>query len=407
MTVTEPMGVLPSIPVWVRHPHQAVWLVGAVMAVASIVGIIAYAQDYAGPQLVPAYMALAVGMAACAIAAASAARKNTIMRWVALSLAVAAPFAAVWAGIDPILEWNLALFSTEMLTMSGMPVWYGLFPAVGSYVAVTLAEQGGWTTVDAFIAGGSTLAFAVLGTSIFARRLYWDQVIIRSRDLMAARDAAVARGVAEERLSIARDLHDVIGHEIAAVNLRLGAAEVHLDTAPDQARSDLQAARGNIQTVLAETQHLLAVLRTAGDNSQTFRDYTQIPTLIQNTRDSGLGVEATLPDAPPPLTAESSRAVYRIVQEMLTNASKHGTGEVSIRIGIDDGWLTIDAVNIAADEDRATSPQVGFGLVGMKERAASVGGTLTTSVDKPLFWTHARLPLAPFQPTDSKPKEDS
>ena len=406
MTSTDPMSVLPSIPMWVRRPRQSVWLVGVVMAIASIAGIIIYPQDYVGSQLAQAYLALAVGTAACAIAAVSAARNTTVLRWVGLPLAVAAPFVALWAGIDPILEWNLALFATEMLTMSGMPVWYGLFPAAGSYLAVTLAE-GSWATADAVIACGSTLAFAGLGTAVLTRRLYWEQVIMRSRDLMTARDEAVARGVAEERLSIARDLHDVIGHEIAAVNLRLGAAEVHLDTAPDQARSDLQAARGNIQTVLAETQHLLAVLRTNGDNSQTFRDYTQIPTLIQDTRDSGLGVEATLPDAPPPLTAESSRAVYRIVQEMLTNATKHGTGEASIRIGIDDGWLTIDAVNIAADEDRATSPQVGFGLVGMKERAASVGGTLTTSVDKPLFWTHARLPLAPFQPTDSKPKEDS
>ena len=102
----------------------------------------------------------------------------------------------------------------------------------------------------------------------------------------------------------------------------------------------------------------------------------------------------------PDLTAEVSRAAYRMVQEILTNASKHGTGSVSLKLGAAPGRLTIEAVNVRADEP-ADSHQ-GYGLIGLRERAASVGGTVTTQIDGRLFWTRASLPAEwPTPPTPS------
>ena len=395
----------PRPPLWVRWSRLPMWCVTGVMATCAVTGAIVYAVDYSGWQLLWAYAALLVGAGAGAAGFVTAFRNPPGVRWVALALAAIAPFVAAWAGIDPIIEWNLGLFAAQLLTMSGMGIWWALVPAAGAYFATVLAGKAGWMDSNALIAAVSTIAFALVGLSLTTRRLYWEQVQLRTRELAAVRDLAVARGVAEERVQIARDLHDLIGHEIAAVNLRIGAAEVHLDDSPSQTRQDLEAARGNIQTVLAETQRILTVLRSPDEDSQALADHRQIPALVDASRDSGLAVEASLPETIPDLRAETSRAAYRIVQEMLTNAAKHGTGEMSLRIDVDDGWLVIEAVNIAADEPVRDPSRHGFGLIGMRERAASVGGSLTTEVDGHLFWTRARLPLGSIP--DPAPRKDN
>ena len=382
----------PRPPLWARWPRLPVWCVAVIMAATAATGVIVYAGSYSGMRLAQAYAALAVAAAASAAAWVAAVRKPAGACWAALGLAAAAPFVAVWAGIDPIIEWNLALFATQLLVMTGTGIWWALIPAAGAYAATLLADKTGWLDSNALIAPVSIIAFALIGLSLITRQRYWEQVRLRAQELAAARDSAVARGVAEERVRIARDLHDLIGHEIAAVNLRIGAAQIHLEDSPSQAREDLDAARGNIQTVLAETQRLLAVLRS-GDDSQALADHRQIPALVDASRQAGLAVEVSLPDPWPPLQPETSRAAYRIVQEMLTNGAKHGTGEMSLRVSADAGWLVIESVDVTASQPDPS--HTGFGLVGMRERAGSVGGSLTTEADGRLFRTRARLPLEP------------
>lgn len=389
----------PHPPFWLRWKALPEWTVKFVMAATVAVGIVIYAVDVRSGASPAVFLSLVVAGAACLTA--------WHWRWPTLCLAVAAPVIGALAGIDPIIEWNLAIFATVTLTMHGMPVWLGLIPSLSNYAATVVHYAGlglgtvAFTYRDAVIAGASTFVFGVIGHSILISRRYWEQVRLRSRDLAAAQDVAVARGVAEERLRIARDLHDVIGHELAVVNIHLGAAEVHLPAGSDEARGDLAAARGNIQHILTETQHMLKILRTqdepeSASSHAPLADYEHIGELIEQCHRAGVEVETAWPQTPPVLLPEAARAAYRIVQECLTNATKYGTGTIALHITTNDRWLFIEVVNRQAPVQTRSS-HTGYGLVGMRERVASVGGALKTSNDGDLFWVQARLPLV--QPT--------
>lgn len=146
------------------------------------------------------------------------------------------------------------------------------------------------------------------------------------REAEQGRQAAVERGVAQERLRIARDLHDGVGHQIAVVNMHLGAAEVHLSD-PRALRGDLVAARAAVQAVLRETQQILAVLRVdnAGERPQATPSPAAVGDLVESYRQAGMVVNANIGSFGIALSGQSSVAVYRVVQEALTNAHKHGS----------------------------------------------------------------------------------
>jgi signal transduction histidine kinase len=199
--------------------------------------------------------------------------------------------------------------------------------------------------------------------------------------------------VAEERLRIARDLHDSVGHEIAVVSMHLGVAEVQLKANPDDASAALNAARTGVQSVLRETQEILQVLRVgeeAGSLAPT-PDHSRVAGLVDSYREAGLEIDAQLSGFDHDLPRHTSTAVFRIVQEALTNAERHGQGLVSIRADITGQEAKIEVVNLVRADGQDTSGG-GNGLVGMIERAESAGGHLAVSNDGRVFSVSARLP---------------
>jgi signal transduction histidine kinase len=367
------------------------------MALAALTGLSVYMLD--------SYPA--ASYAGLVLAAAGA---GLAWRWdrVGLGLTIAAPLAAAALGQDPILAWNLAIFTAFLLCLRGWNPFLvgGLIGAV-NYAATAWAVHAGyapsgtpatwtgasdWLSVDALVAGGVAVAAAGIGSGVRAHRGYQAELARRNKETMALRDAETARALAEERLAIARDLHDLVGHQTAVLNLHLGAAEVHLFTDPAQAKQELEQARQSVRAVLGETQRILSVMRVgAGDNSAA--GYDQLDGLVEEFQKAGLTVDATITTRPETLGRNTSRAAYRIVQEALTNAAKHGSGGVSLRVlSTDDGWLDVETVNVRAD--RTGESGHGLGLTGMRERAQSVGGTLDASADGSLFWLRARLPTS-------------
>jgi len=137
---------------------------------------------------------------------------------------------------------------------------------------------------------------------------------------------------------------------------------------------------------------VLTVLRSPDDKASAIVDFSQLPALVDETRQAGLDVDATLPQPAPDLTPEVSRAAYRIVQEALTNAAKHGSGTVTLNVVIEDARLRITVVNLIGHPEQ--DARKGYGLVGMRERAASVGGTVESRRDGNLFWLTAALPMS-------------
>ena len=204
------------------------------------------------------------------------------------------------------------------------------------------------------------------------------EVVRTRRDQAAQRERAEAderqRRVDEERLRLAQDLHDVLAHNISLINVQASVALHLLDDDPEQARPALATIKDVSKDALHELRTALDLLRRgAGDEaprSPTPR-LADLDALVAGVRAGGLDVRLEQSTTPPALPAPVEAAVYRIVQEALTNVTRHAqAGTVTVRLGYDDG-VTIDVT----DDGRGGPAEPGNGIRGMKERAAALGGT--------------------------------
>lgn len=215
----------------------------------------------------------------------------------------------------------------------------------------------------------------------------------RLAEAVASREAAAVRRATEERLRIARELHDVLAHQISLINVQAGAA-LHVREA-EAAFEALGAIRVASKEALQEVRVVLGVLREENGAS-----LARLPELVSGAEAAGLKVSVTV-DVPE-LPAEVDLAAYRIVQEALTNAVRHGVGErVGVSLRPSGGDLVISVADeglVAKNIDKSLRPGVapgaGNGLLGMAERVAALGGTLETG-PRPGggFQIKARLPL--------------
>ena len=315
-------------------------------------------------------------------------------------LIAAGPLVAALLGWDPIVAWTIAVWCALAVTLRGLSGWYaGLLIGAANVTAVGMALG----TIDvemnpsAGVAGFAALAAAGAGSAVRNHHRYLSELHQRTNDAVVTRQAAVDRGIAEERLRIARDLHDGLGHRIAVLSMRLGSAEVHLPPGTHESRADLHAARTDLQAVLLETQQILQVLRVGdgvGDGAALGATHDRVPELVDSFRAAGLDVEPTLAGLARPLPLQVSAAVFRIVQELLTNARRHGTGPVALRVDLGGDAAVVESVNlIAAPARHRRTTEGGFGLVGLRERAASAGGTIDARPDGELFRVRASLPV--------------
>jgi signal transduction histidine kinase len=219
----------------------------------------------------------------------------------------------------------------------------------------------------------------------------------RAAQAEATREEEARRRVAEERLHIARELHDVIAHKIAVVNVQAGVATHLMRSKPDDAAAALATVRSCAREVLDELGGLLGVLR-AGDDDGASTEPT--PTLedVQALVDSfdGVGLRVTFrtSGSPSKMTDAVAIAAYRTVQEALTNAHKHGDGHADLRIAHERDRVTVLVTNRLATSHRGVNGP-GYGLVGMRERADAVGGEVTFGPQpNGTFVVNARLPHA-------------
>ncbi|MEV0910975.1 sensor histidine kinase [Streptomyces hokutonensis] len=260
------------------------------------------------------------------------------------------------------------------------------------------------------IAVFQTVPFAlawVLGDSIRTRRAYFAQLEERAARLEKEREAQAKVAVAAERARIARELHDVVAHNVSVMVVQADGAAYVLDSAPDQAKKALETISSTGRQALAEMRRLLGVLRT-GEHKEAGEyvpqpDVEQIDDLVQQCRTSGLPVDFKVEGTPRPLPSGVELTAYRIVQEALTNTRKHGgpnTGASVRLVYFDDG------LGLLVEDDGKGAPHElyeeggvdgqGHGLIGMRERVGMVGGTLDAG-PRPGggFRISALLPLKP------------
>src|SRR5687768_7235541 len=190
--------------------------------------------------------------------------------------------------------------------------------------------------------------------------------------LVQERATAERAAVAEERSRIARELHDVIGHEVTVIALQADAAAAALAKAPERAAAPIAAIRRSAAEALAEMRRVVGMLRVAEEEElRPQPGLGDVPALVEQSRAAGAHVDLTLRPPSRPTHASVELAAYRLVQEALTNARRHAPGApVDVRVVGDDAEVLVEVVNRRDGAIPAPRPESsGFGLVGMRERS--------------------------------------
>ncbi len=256
--------------------------------------------------------------------------------------------------------------------------------AVTSVLAVVIGAIAGFVARNwAALAVGGIQAGLVLVTptmTAMTLRQHRDQAIAeRARADQLARLAELDRqaAVTSERTRMARELHDMIANHFSAVAIQSAAVIAREDLDARAVRTVLESIRENSVRGMAEMRTMIGLLRAEGDDAgptgQRLKDATD---LVERSRRTGMAIELAVTGTPRDLPASIELAGYRILQESLTNALKHGTGRVSVTIDYGPDEVTLIIVNPPADRP-AGIPGSGAGLVGMAERAALVEGSFT------------------------------
>jgi len=376
----------PVAPLWVRRPealHLVAYAVAALVFTGQIVAVILRGSD--GPT------ALSVLLAGGGVAL------SWWRPWAGLVVVSAASFAVTAVGHDPLSVWMMAVLVLFSITFRGKQ------PLAGTAV-VAAFFLGAFMTVGGFRGGAivgaaalfSAVAGGATGAALRIHRAHWRTLEERAESAIATREIEATRRVTEERLRIARDLHDVIGHQVAMLSMHLGAAEIGLPEDAEPARQALVSARSSARTVVVETQRILALLRIGDAVPQ---DEALRPTpalsglegLVASFRSIGLDVRSSLVLPAGFVEPSVGVTVYRVVQEALTNAYRHGEGPATVEVRERDGRICVTVENRVSEAPDGSGSGGGLGLVGMRERVESSSGRLTIDRHDGRFRVHAEF----------------
>ncbi|MFB7460569.1 sensor histidine kinase [Streptomyces sp. NPDC056188] len=293
----------------------------------------------------------------------------------------------------------VALFTVAAATDRLTTLRLGLATMTVLTGAAMLAGPMPWYAQENLAIFAWTGMAAAGGDAVRSRRAFVHAIRERAERAERTREEEARRRVAEERLRIARDLHDVVAHHIALVNVQAGVAAHVMDKRPDQAKEALGHVREASRSALDELRATVGLLRQSGDPeapTEPAPGLNRLDELVGTFRNAGLHVEVARADHGTTLPAAVDLAAYRVIQEALTNVHKHaGTrakAEVSVvRVG---PHIEITVLDDGAGRTAGTQPGGGHGLLGMRERVTALVGTLTTGPRYGGgFRVHAILPV--------------
>jgi signal transduction histidine kinase len=282
-----------------------------------------------------------------------------------------APFSSMLCG------YSLALVADRRrVVLAGL----ALVPAV---VAAILLFSDHRTLLDPEIPKNLVFVAAplILGAAVRNRRDYLAALVDRAETAERTRDEETRRRVGEERLRIARDVHDVVAHAMVAINVQAGVGAHLLERDPERARRTLEDIKKVSGEALSDLRSTLGVLREGtteeGAPVRPAQGLRELDELGESLRTAGIEVDLDIDPATVTLPASVTSTGYRIVQEALTNVVRHASGShARVRVTRGDDTLVIDVQDDGGGEDPAAPPGSGQGVRGMRERAQAAGGTL-------------------------------
>jgi signal transduction histidine kinase len=271
--------------------------------------------------------------------------------------------------------------------------------AVALSVAVWLQPER-VATASTWVASLLAVAVAWLwGENLRNRRARWAAMEERARRLEAEREERDRQAVTDERLRIARELHDVVAHSMSVIAVQSGVANHVIDSRPAQARQALATIEATSRSALVELRRLLGVLRQGDDPVASLEPnpgMAEIGRLADQIRSAGVKVELKVEGEPGELPPGVDLSAFRIAQEGLTNVLKHGGGVARVLVRYSPGAVAVEIADDGrAGTDGAPAEGTGHGLIGMRERVAVFGGELTAGpVPGGGYRMAARLPYA-------------
>ena len=287
-----------------------------------------------------------------------------------------------------ILNPIFALYAVALAVPTGRAIAVSVLTTVALMASTAAANPLG-ATGGGFILIPGEVAFALmLGLWVASRRAYSQREV--------AEQARLA--VDAERLRIARELHDVVAHTMATINVQAGVAAHVIEQQPDEAAQALEIIKQASKEGLRELRGILNVLRQADEHEPRAPAprLSQLNLLVENATRAGLPTTVAVHGQPRPLPATVDLAAYRILQESLTNALRHaGPTRATVTLNYADEHLVLEIVDDGSGDHDTPPLAGGHGIEGMRERATAAGGTLEAG-PRPEggFGVRARLPLS-------------
>ncbi|GJF34697.1 two-component sensor histidine kinase [Kitasatospora sp. NE20-6] len=294
--------------------------------------------------------------------------------------------------------------------------WAAATTAAQVAAALLVAPTSDFLVLKTLNPAAWLMLMPLLGGNLRLRRAYVEAVEARAVEAERTREEEARHRVAEERIRIARELHDVVAHHLALANAQAGTAAYLARSHPDpRVQNVLDELSGTTASALRELKATVGVLRDADEDDSPLRPapgVDDLPDLVRSFAVTGLHVDLTTTGAPVPLTSGVALTAYRIVQEALTNTAKHAaTDTARVTLAYGPGHLTVtitdDGPTPPGDAGRpATAGEgpSGFGLIGMTERAQLIGGRLNAGPRRGGgFAVTAQLPLLPDDRPEMRP----
>jgi signal transduction histidine kinase len=278
-------------------------------------------------------------------------------------------------------------------------------------VAAVVAAAAAVIVADVFLAGHDAhaltlqtaahvalVAVPVLAAEALRNRRSYIQLLLERLELAErTREEEAQRRAEQERLRIARELHDVVAHTLTTINVQAGVAAHLADREPGRAGSALAAIEAASHDALDELRAILGVLREA-DGAEVPLEPAPgldgVAPLVDRFREAGADIELEVAGEQPERIPDAVQlAVFRIVQESLTNATRHAPGAAArVRLVYEDDRLCVGIKNNSGQERNGSERGRGVGIAGMRERATALGGTLDAGPTSYGFWVAAELP---------------
>ncbi|MET8477575.1 histidine kinase [Streptomyces clavifer] len=305
----------------------------------------------------------------CVVTAATLATPQSVLRLTFYAYVIAVYSAAVYSPY-------------RVATLAALPVSVLLVSTSGNSVTPIVPNE--------YIALLILVPMAVASVGLRTWKLRTDEGRTRLSALKREQAEALRRAVEHERARIARELHDVVTHNVSVMIIQAGAARKIMKTSPEQAGEALLAVEAGGRAAMTELRHVMGLLTMADEGGVTGVDgptavpapqpgLDQLETLVGRVRDTGLLVELTVTGTPFPLPPGVELAAYRVVQEALTNTVKHAAGAtaaVTVEYGPD--RLRVEVTDTGGHAGAGAADGNGRGLIGLRERLAVYDGTLDT-----------------------------